>query len=127
MYQNWPFFATVIENAELELIRADLPTAELYADLVEDQELAHSFHSRIVAEFEKTKALILQIKQSDELMQNSRVVRQTVEFRNPITLPLNLLQTHLIKQTQSGKVDESTEQALLQTIAGLAAGMQSTG
>jgi phosphoenolpyruvate carboxylase len=127
MYQNWPFFATVIENAELELIRADLPTAELYADLVEDQDLAHSFHCRIVAEFEKTKALILQIKQSDELMQNSRVVRQTVEFRNPITLPLNLLQTHLIKQTQSGKVDESTEQALLQTIAGLAAGMQSTG
>ncbi|MFM9874235.1 MAG: phosphoenolpyruvate carboxylase [Fimbriimonadaceae bacterium] len=127
MYLNWPFFATVIENAELELIRADLPTAELYADLVKDRTLANSFHLRIVAEFEKTKSIILRIKQNDELMQNSRVVRQTVEFRNPITLPLNLLQTHLINATNEGKITPDTEPALLQTIAGLAAGMQSTG
>jgi len=127
MYKDWPFFATVIENAELELIRANLDTAELYVNLVEDKELANSFHSRIVAEFEKTKSIILQIKQNDELMQNSRVVRQTVEFRNPITLPLNILQTHLIKQIQTENPTPEMESALLQTIAGLAAGMQSTG
>lgn len=126
MYQSWPFFATVIENAELELIRANISTAELYTAMVEDRALANSFHSRIVTEYNKTKSLILQIKQTDELMQNSRVVRQTVEFRNPITLPLNLLQTHLIKATRHTPNPE-LEPALLQTIAGLAAGMQSTG
>ncbi|MBX3113276.1 MAG: phosphoenolpyruvate carboxylase [Fimbriimonadaceae bacterium] len=127
MYQSWPFFATVIENAELEMIRTHLPTAELYVKLVKDKALAESFHGRISAEYELTKRLILEIKQKDELMESSPVVRQTVEFRNPITLPLNILQTHLIEQVRNGKEDADTEQALLQTIAGLAAGMQSTG
>lgn len=126
MYKEWPFFATVIENAELELTRANLATAELYTALVPDPDLADSFHSRIVAEFNLTKSLILQIKQTRDLMANSRVVRQTVEFRNPITLPLNLLQTHLITQIRK-EPDQESELALLQTIAGLAAGMQSTG
>jgi len=127
MYENWPFFSTVIENAELEMIRTHLPTAELYVKLVQRKALADSFHSRITAEYELTKKLILEIKRKAELMESSPVVRQTVEFRNPITLPLNILQTHLIQQVRGGKSDAETEQALLQTIAGLAAGMQSTG
>lgn len=126
MFSEWPFFATVIENAELELTRAHLETAKLYSSLVPDQALADKFHSRISEEFNLTKSLILQIKQTKELMANSKVVRQTVEFRNPITLPLNLMQTHLIQKMRS-KPSADIEQALLQTIAGLAAGMQSTG
>lgn len=127
MYNGWPFFATVIENAELEMIRTHLPTAELYANLVEDRELANSFHSRITNEYQLTKSLILKIKGTSDLMESSPVVRQTVEFRNPITMPLSILQTHLIRQVRGGKADAETEKALLQTIAGLAAGMQSTG
>lgn len=126
MFREWPFFATVIENAELELTRAHLETAKLYSSLVPDQALADKFHSRISEEFNLTKSLIFQIKQTKELMANSKVVRQTVEFRNPITLPLNLMQTHLIQEMRS-KPSADIEQALLQTIAGLAAGMQSTG
>jgi phosphoenolpyruvate carboxylase len=126
MFREWPFFATVIENAELELTRAHLETAKLYSTLVPNQILAEKFHSRITAEFNLTKSLILQIKQTKELMANSKVVRQTVEFRNPITLPLNMMQTHLMQKMRSNPSAE-TEQALLQTIAGLAAGMQSTG
>ena len=35
MYRNWPFFQTVVDNAQLELTRAHLPTAHLYAERVQ--------------------------------------------------------------------------------------------
>lgn len=125
MYANWPFFATVIENAELELIRTHLPTAEIYAALVPDQELAESFHQRIVDEYRRTAELVLQIKQAADLMAGAPVVRRTVEFRNPLTLPLNMLQARMIREVDSGGA--GFDGALLQTISGIAAGMQSTG
>lgn len=129
MAANWPFFSTVLENAELELVRTHLLTSELYARLVQDQDLATSFHNRISAEYDRTKSAILQILEKDELMEKSRTVRQTVQFRNPLVLPLNVLQTNLITLLNAGKAkdEEKTIDAVVQTIAGLAAGMQSTG
>ncbi len=122
MAAEWPFFATVMENAELELIRTDLATAKLYLRHVEST-LAKSFHGRIESEF-ALAAEWLQKMLGRPLMDGSRVVRQTVEFRNPITLPLNMLQVALIGQSRHG---QQVDAAILQTLAGLAAGMQSTG
>ena len=131
MAKSWPFFNTVLANAELELMRTHLPTAELYKELLPNQDLAESFHSRIANEYELTKSSILAILQKSELMESSLTVRKTVEFRNPITLPLNVLQTCLIRYLNSNDFaptkKEATENAIVQTIAGLAAGMQSTG
>lgn len=131
MAEKWPFFANVLANAELELMRTHLPTAELYMRLVPDQELAQSFHSRIEEEFQLTKNAILRILNKSELMADSKTVRRTVEFRNPLTLPLNVLQTNLIQKLQSDTLSaqqsEAMIDAIVQTIAGLSAGMQSTG
>lgn len=122
MAAEWPFFTTVMENAELELTRTDLATARLYLQNTEPQ-LAESFHQRIEAEF-KLATEWLEKMLGRPLMEGSRVVRQTVEFRNPITLPLNMLQVALIARTREG---QQVDAAILQTLAGLAAGMQSTG
>ncbi len=126
-YQESRFFRTVIDNAQLELMRTHIPTAEMYAaNSPENLE----FFEVIRAEFERTLSAILEVTQSDQLLSNASTVRQTVEFRNPIIFPLNRLQVGMMKRWPDLTADEQSgtwRDAMLQTIAGIAAGMQSTG
>ena len=126
MYKEWPFFRTVVDNAQLELVRADIPTAALYAERAKDQ----SFWNEIEQEYDRTKLGLLTITGETELLENSKVIRQTVAFRNPMTLPINKLQIHLMNRwenlTEQDK-EGTWREAMLQSIAGIAAAMQSTG
>jgi phosphoenolpyruvate carboxylase len=129
MYAEWPFFRTVIDNAQLELVRTHLPTAETYARRVEPKELGERMHRQIEEEYRRTRDAILQITGDERLLERS-VVRRTVEFRNPMVVPLSLLQAALMDVWQDLPEDErggEWREAMLQTIAGLAAAMQSTG
>ena len=49
MYRDWLFFRMVINNAQLELLRADLPTAAWYARRVQPPELGTRMHERLTA------------------------------------------------------------------------------
>ena len=40
MYRRWPFWRTLIDNAQMILAKADMTIARLYADLVDDPALA---------------------------------------------------------------------------------------
>jgi phosphoenolpyruvate carboxylase len=132
MYEQWPFFRTVIRNAQLELKRAHLETAEWYAHRAEPRELADRMHGLIKDEYDRTSDWILRVTGQKELMEAALVVRRTVEFRNPVTAPLSKLQVALLR-TWEGLPDEDTEEtrawrdAILLSIIGLAAAMQSTG
>lgn len=130
MYREWPFFQTVVDNAQLELTRAHLPTAALYAALVQPRTLGERLEAKIRDEHERTVRLILQITDQDRLMDMARVVRNTVEFRNPAVMPLSLLQVLLMDRWSDLGEEEQAgvwREAMLQTIAGIAAAMQSTG
>jgi phosphoenolpyruvate carboxylase len=132
MYQKWPFFRTVIDNAQLELMRAHLETAAWYASRVEPREVAERLHAVIQAEYELTRDWVLRIIEQKALMQAWPVVRRTVEFRNPVTAPLSKLQVALLDQCAHlpGDDPEAGRQwrdAILLSIIGLAAAMQSTG
>jgi len=132
MYQHWPFFRTVIDNAQLELVRAHLETAAWYAGRVTPKKMAKRLHAVIQAEYDLTREWVLRIIGQDALMQAWPVVRRTVEFRNPVTAPLSKLQVALLDQyAQVPQTDtEATTQwrdAMLLSIIGLAAAMQSTG
>jgi phosphoenolpyruvate carboxylase len=130
LYKEWTFFQTVIDNAQLELVRADMKTAELYAKRAFDHGCATETWKQISAEYDRTRKALLAITNSDELLPNSKVIRQTVQFRNPATLPLNKLQLHLMNRWESLSDTEKQgtwREAMLQSIAGIAAAMQSTG
>lgn len=126
MYRDWPFFRTVIDNAQLELVRAHMDTATLYARRAEDQTIWQT----ILHEFDLTRSALLVVTSEQELLENSRVIRKTVEFRNPLTLPINKLQIHLMDRWEDLSDEEKQgtwREAMLQSIAGIAAAMQSTG
>ena len=130
MYREWPFFGMVLNNAELELVRAHLPTARLYAARVEPPELGERIEDAIEAEYARTRDALLAISGQSDLMARARVVKNTVEFRNPMVEPLSRLQVLLMDKWE-GLSEEEREgtwrEAMLQSIAGIAAAMQSTG
>ena len=126
MYKEWPFFRTVIDNAQLELVRAHMETASLYAKRATNQAIWET----ILHEFELTRMSLLEVTGEKDLLENSKVIRQTVAFRNPITLPINKLQIHLMNRWEHLTDEEKQgtwREAMLQSIAGIAAAMQSTG
>jgi len=130
MYREWPFFRTVVDNAQLELVRSDIKTARLYANRVEPKELGERLEQTIEDEHARTVDMIKRITGQERLLENGRVVRQTVEFRNPAVMPLSVMQVALMdawgtlsEEEQGGEWRE----AMLQSIAGIAAAMQSTG
>jgi phosphoenolpyruvate carboxylase len=144
MYKEWMFFRTVIDNAQMELMRAHLPTAQLYAALVRPAELRHRIHGELEAEYLRTVDMVLKVSGNETLLEHSPVVRNTVRLRNPATMPLNRLQVALMSLCERRKegiyavgaqapgapgtaATSPWYEALLLSIAGIAAGMQSTG
>ncbi len=123
MAGEWRFFQTLLENVELELGRCHLETAADYASLVKTAELGERFHSLIADEHAAAVEGILVMTGRSSILELAPVVRQTIDFRNPLVRPLNRLQACL-RQTPGR---DRRQAALLQTVAGLAAAMQSTG
>lgn len=130
MYKEWPFFQTVVNNAQLELLRAHIPTARLYAARVDPPEVGTRMQELIEEEYRRSVDMVLKVTGQTALLEHSRVVRSTVEFRNPMVMPLSILQVALMNEWES--LDEEARkgpwrEAMLQSIAGIAAAMQSTG
>ncbi len=135
MYRQWPFFALILNNAQLELIRAHLPTAAWYASRVQPRELGERIHAYIGAEYQRTCEWILKITGQEVLLSHAEAVRRTVSLRNPVVMPLNRLQVALLSRLdhaagdarEPDAADSEFREALLLSIAGIAAAMQSTG
>ena len=128
MYREWLFFRTVIDNAQLELIRAHLPTARRYA---QRSEVGDTFHALIEEEHVRTERAVLRVTDQATLLGHAPVVRSTVNLRNPAVVPLSMLQVALM-DTLKDAPDDSPEaapwrEAILLSITGIAAAMQSTG
>jgi Phosphoenolpyruvate carboxylase len=128
MYRDWLFFRTVIDNAQLELIRAHLPTARYYA---RRSEVGDTFHALIEEEHARTVRTVLRVTDQEALLGHARAVRSTVDLRNPAVVPLSMLQVALM-DTLKDTPDDSAEaapwrEAILLSITGIAAAMQSTG
>ncbi len=129
MYRDWPFFRTVLDNAQLELCRAQLSTARRYADRVKPAEMGDRFHQLLLDEHSRSVRTVEAITERP-LLERAPVVRRTIAFRNPAVEPLNAMQLQIMDRWDSLTAEEQAgpwREAALQTIAGLAAAMQSTG
>ncbi len=129
MYQNWPFFHAVVNNAQLEMARSRLDIAAEYARLYRESENAEHVHTMITTDFEKTRTAILAITGQSELLGQAPVIAKSIALRNPYTDVLNLLQIELLWRSRNGTVADAAQlfHALLFSVNGIAAAMQSTG
>lgn len=125
MYRTWPFFNTVIDNAQISLATADLGIARRYAALA--GAVGESVFERIRAEYERTVDTVLQITCQRSLLEGS-IVARLIALRNPYVDPMHHAQIALLERLRHVTDGvETVHSAVMQTINGIAAGLQTTG
>ena len=128
MYQGWPFFAVLIDNAEMSLAKTDLYIARRYAALVRPAALGESMFRRIEEEYERSRKAVLGICGHAQLLARQPVLAESIRLRNPYVDPLNFLQIRFLRRWRAARRPPRELLPLLQvTVAGIAFGMKSTG
>lgn len=132
MYQEWPFFRTVLDNAQVSLAKADMGIARLYANLVDDEAVRERVFGEVTRAFQETSQWLLRVTDQRELLENDPVLRHSVRQRNPYIDPMNYIQVNLLRRLRALPDPEAAEahnlrQAIFLTINGIAAGLRNTG
>ena len=131
MHAGWPFFQTLIDNAQLTLSKADMGIARLYASLVGDARVRAKILAALEAEFALTEAAILAVTGQRKLLAKEPILRRSVELRNPYIDPLNYLQVDMLRRLRAGGLDKHEEEATRRvvelTINGISGGLKNTG
>lgn len=129
MYAEWPFFCTYIDMLEMVLSKTDASIAEYYEQLLAEDSMK-PLGAQLRERLARMKALVLQVKDQQELLENNHALKQSMQVRDPYSDPLHFLQAELLLRER--KVDEEggnpkVEQALKVSMAGIAAGIRNTG
>jgi phosphoenolpyruvate carboxylase len=131
LHAEWPFFTTMIDNAQLTMRKADMDIAALYAGLVQDKRVRDRIFGILMAEFERTEKAILAITGQKQLLANEPVLLKSVQLRNPYIDPLNYIQVEMMRRLRSGelsKAEQEESQAVIElTINGISGGLKNTG
>ncbi|MDR7390654.1 MAG: phosphoenolpyruvate carboxylase, partial [Armatimonadota bacterium] len=127
MYAGWPFFRSVVDNAQISLGTADLEVTRLYAQLVEEESVRERIYRRIRDEYERTVRMVLEVTGQRELLDNSPVLQRSVRLRNPYVDPMSYLQVRLLRERRARPDDPMVAELVQRTVNGIAAGLQTTG
>jgi phosphoenolpyruvate carboxylase len=135
MHRDWPFFQTLIGNAQLTMHKADMGIAALYAELVEDPKIRKRILALLVAEFERTERAILAVTGERQLLASEPVLLKSVQLRNPYIDPLNYIQVDMMRRLRSQAADkklapevaEAARAVIELTINGISGGLKNTG
>ncbi|EJL07786.1 phosphoenolpyruvate carboxylase [Pseudomonas chlororaphis] len=128
MREQWPFFRTRIDMLEMVLAKADADIARSYDErLVEPALLPLGAHLRDL--LSQACSVVLGLTGQSQLLAHSPDTLEFIRLRNTYLDPLHLLQAELLARSrrQDGAQDSPVEQALLVSVAGIAAGLRNTG
>ena len=127
MYAEWPFFTSLIDNADMSLAKADALIAGLYLDLGGRPELTKAIRE----EFRRTRALVMEVTESDRPLARRRILRNAVDLRNPYVDALSFIQVRFLEELRAGVADHERAGRVADlvrlTVNGVAAGLQNTG
>jgi len=127
MCRDWPFFSTRIGMLEMVFAKADLWLAEYYDQRLVEERL-WPLGKQLRQQLSDDIRVVLTIANDDHLMADLPWIAESIALRNVYTDPLNVLQAELLHRSrQQEQPDPRVEQALMVTIAGVAAGMRNTG
>jgi phosphoenolpyruvate carboxylase len=130
LYQDWPFFETLLDNAELVLARSDLTVASEYAGLSTHPE-APRIWARIAEEHRLTVALLLRVTGRARLLDGLPAMQRSVALRTPYADSLSELQVRLLRRLRRTQPGDPERERLVHlvhlTINGVAAALQGTG
>ncbi|WP_028715913.1 phosphoenolpyruvate carboxylase [Pantoea ananatis] len=131
MCRDWPFFSTRLGMLEMVFSKADLWLAEYYDQRLVDKSL-WPLGQQLRDQLDADIKAVLTIANDSHLMADQPWIAESIALRNVYTDPLNVLQAELLHRSRAQEArgdepDARVEQALMVTIAGVAAGMRNTG
>jgi phosphoenolpyruvate carboxylase len=130
MEERWPFFRTMLESAQMILGKSDLHIAARYAELCPDRALGRAVFGAIEAEHALARRMICLVTGAEEILEHAPVVRRSIALRNPYVDPMSYLQVELLgrlRAAPAGPERAALEDAVMLSIAGIAAGLKNTG
>jgi phosphoenolpyruvate carboxylase len=130
LYRSWPFLASILDNAELSLARADIGVARQYAALAPGDDHARRW-SRIETEHRLTVSWLARVTGREHLLADDPELRRRIILRDPYVDSLSALQVTLLRRLRASSPDDPERDRLLRlvqlTVNGIAAGLQATG
>ena len=133
MYLKWPYFRATIDNAELALAKADMGIARHYIEqLSSNSPPLTEIGKMIFDEYERTQKAVLAITGNEELLDNTKWLKESIRVRNRYIDPLNFAQVELLQRLRGCPEEEEPLFEELRhltrlSINGLAAGMRTSG
>ena len=121
------FFRGLVANMELALAQADMTIAARYAALASDSGNGVRLFDLIRREHDATSALAIGIRGGSALLDHLPTLAASLDQARTTVDPLNLLQLELLARRRAGETGEDLVHGVEMTIAGIAAGLGSTG
>ena len=126
MMDSWPFFSTYMDMLEMVLTKTDANVARYYEKKLVPANLM-PIGETLRARLNELKQTVIQIRDRKELQEHMPLIAEAVRVRNPYIDPLHVLQAELLQRDRSNAGNAQVEQALMVTMAGIAAGLRNTG
>lgn len=126
MYREWPFFHSTVDLIEMVLAKASPEIAARYdAHLV--PEPLRPTGADLGSGLRQTIEAILAVTEHRELLQENRVLRRSIDVRNPYVDPINIVQIEVLRRLRREGESPALLDALTVCVNGIAAGMRNTG
>ena len=128
MRAHWPFFRARLDMLEMVLAKADDEIARLYDERLVRDEL-RPLGQELRDLLSQAEQVVLDLTGQSRVFGHNPQTLEFISVRNTYLDPLHLLQAELLARSrQSGtEVHPPVEQALLVSVAGIAAGLRNTG
>ncbi len=127
MCREWPFFSTRLGMLEMVYTKCSIDLARYYDERLVDEKL-RPLGQRLREQLQKDIKTVLNVENNENLMQSDPWGQESIRLRNIYVEPLNMLQAELLHRTRQTEAPaDELEEALMVTIAGIAAGMRNTG
>ncbi|WP_251976444.1 phosphoenolpyruvate carboxylase [Salinicola avicenniae] len=129
MREQWPFFGTYLDMLEMLLAKSDPSIAAYYEERLVDEPALQALGASLRQRLQSLESVLLDILDQRELLENTPLIRQAIEVRNPYIDPLHGLQAELLQRNRDaeGEITPELSRALMVTMAGIAAGLRNTG
>ena len=113
---------------EMVFLKADVWLAEYYDTRLVPKEL-WGLGKQLRQELADSIQVVLELRPQGDLLDDQPWIKESIKLRNPYTDPLNVLQVELLGRSRKNPetLHPELDQALMVTIAGIAAGMRNTG
>jgi phosphoenolpyruvate carboxylase len=131
LYRQWPFFRSLLSNAQMVLAKADMNIAGEYSQLSQDSEQGENIYRMVKQEYDRAVKQVCDVIGSNTLLEEDLPLALSITRRNPYLDPLNHIQITLLKRLQANQETKKQQKIwftiLLRSINAIAAGLRNTG